>query len=120
MTSATIRNERCAVVLVEQPDEAALLIQLALDVTSMLGVEAIAYGDKGSAVVSCDELTDADRSKTEGCVLIANTRGLLVLLSECHDQQVAELQNYRPDHALSLTVRNVRLILEDAIAGLAS
>lgn len=118
MSSATIRNERCAVVLVER-GESDLLVRLVRYVTTeALGVEAIGFGDKGSAVVALTELAD-ENGKVDGCVLIANARGLLVLLEEVGVRQSLELQNHRPDDEASLDLRMVRRYLEDAIAGLA-
>lgn len=117
MSAATIRNERCAVVLVER-GESDLLVRLVREVTEALGVEAIGFGDKGSAVVALTELAD-ENGKVDGCVLIANARGLLVLLEEVGVRQSLELQNHRPDDEASLDLRMVRRYLEDAIAGLA-
>lgn len=112
MSSATIRNERCAVVLVEHEDEARLVVRAAENTLPIRGVEAIGFGDKGSAVLSYDSFNGPD-GDLDGLVLIANVRGLLVLL--------AEVEQVRLDDPSWAEVKaHVRLFLEDAIAGLAS
>lgn len=111
MSSATIRNERCAVVLVEHEDEARLVVRAAENTLPIRGVEAIGFGDKGSAVLSYDSFNGPD--SFDGLVLIANVRGLLVLLDA--------IEQIRFHGSSWVEVKaHVRLFLEDAIAGLAS
>lgn len=113
MSSATIRNERCAVVLVEHEDEARLVVRAAENTLPIRGVEAIGFGDKGSAVLSYDSFHGPNGDAVlDGLVLIANVRGLLVLLAEVEAVQL--------DGPWLETKAHVRLFLEDAIAGLAS
>lgn len=112
MSGATIRNERCAVVLVEHEDEARLVVRAAENTLPIRGVEAIGFGDKGSAVLSYDSF-NGPGGDLDGIVLIANVRGLLVLLDAIeqihfHGSSWVEVKAH------------VRLFLEDAIAGLAS
>lgn len=125
MSSATIRNERCAVVLVEAKDEAMLLSWLAGSVRAVLGIETIGYGDKGSAVFSFDWHTRPGTELAIGggefthALMISNTRGLLSVLSELSDFERRRPTGGHFQIITPSTIACVRLVLEDAIAGLA-